>query len=97
MAQDDLTTTLQRLRGKSGLLLERYRAMADARRRAEARVAQLTEELQKAHARIQALETELQYLHVASVLQPSREQVEQTRTLISDLVRDIDRCIGELT
>lgn len=54
--------------------------------------------------RIGALEKELaqakvdgEYLTVASVIAHKREDVEMTRSLLAGLVRDIDRCIAELS
>lgn len=92
----DLSDTLTRLRSKMAVLMERYHALEDARDRAETRLEQLTQELQRAHATIERQTAEIDYLRTASVLSPSREGIEDTRALIANLVRDIDRCIEEL-
>jgi predicted P-loop ATPase/GTPase len=39
---------------------------------------------------------QVQYLTISSALAPSREDVEKTRETISNLVREIDRCLVEL-
>ena len=43
------------------------------------------------------LRHQVEYLKVATSIAPSREAVEQSRAVLSELVREIDKCIADLT
>jgi len=42
------------------------------------------------------LQQEVEYLKVVTTLNPDRKDVEKSRAFISELVREIDKCISEL-
>lgn len=65
----------------------------DALRQAE----NLQEIVDRQRREIQNLRTQLEYLQMASTFAPTREQVEQSRAVLSGLVRDINKCINDLT
>ena len=46
---------------------------------------------------IESLRQQVEYLQIATNVIPDNSQTERTRTLISTLVREIDRCINDLT
>ena len=56
----------------------------------------LRSSLEKLSAECQRLKVDNEYLTVASTLTPGRENVEHTRALLAELVREIDRCIADL-
>lgn len=93
----DYQSTFRRIIAKTHLLEERYKLMASKKENAEAEVEQLRKALAQKDKRIHELETEAEYLRVAATVAPSREQVEETKALIADLVREIDRCIIDLS
>ena len=90
----DLAEQLERISDKSRLLLIRFGEL-------QKRNAALTSELQDMRAtlvardaEIEKLRLELEYLRIATNIAPdSKEAVYAT---ISDLVREIDRCITDL-
>lgn len=93
----DYHDTYERIVAKASLLADKYAAVLKGKAEAEAMVRELQAQLQAKEKELQALRQEAEYLRMASVLAPSREQIEATRAAISSLVRDIDRCIIDLT
>lgn len=93
----DYQDTFQRLIAKANLLAERYSTLADSKREADDTIEQLTQEIASLKKQNELLSQECEYLRMSAALVPKREQVEQTRGIIRDLVRDIDRCIADLT
>lgn len=49
------------------------------------------------HRNIDDLNRQIEYLKVASVLTPNHHDVEETRAILSELVREIDKCINQLS
>lgn len=96
MAFEDLDM-FSRLVAKANLIAERYEILAESHNRAQARIEELEGELDASRKELQKLHNEVEYLRMATVILPNREQIEQTRAIISGLVREIDRCITELS
>ncbi len=93
----DYQDTYQRFIAKAHLLAERYGNLAESKREADATIEQLTQEIEALKKESAQLRQECEYLRMSAALAPKREQVEETRSIIRDLVRDIDRCIADLT
>lgn len=96
MAFEDLDM-FSRLVAKANLIAERYEILAESHNRAKARIEELEGELDASRKELQKLNNEVEYLRMATVILPNREHIEQTRAIISGLVREIDRCITELS
>lgn len=92
----DLQERLDSICRKAILLTERYQALAQAKADADGRIAELESMLGEAQHRVIVLEEQVKYLSVAQTVCPSRQDVERSRKVLSDLVRQIDRCINEL-
>ena len=93
----DLAEQLERISDKSRLLLIRFGEL-------QKRNAALTSELQDMRAtlvsrdaEIEKLRLELEYLRIATNIAPDSKSKEAVYATISDLVREIDRCINDLT
>ena len=93
----DYHDTFDRLIAKANLVAERYKKLEQGKREADERIKSLEEQVHNQTVELQQLRQELEYLRLASTLAPSREQVEEARAIISGLVRDIDRCITDIT
>lgn len=63
---------------------------------AEDRVRELEGEVARLSKEIEARDREIEYLKVAR-LAGSKEETERTRAVISGLVREIDKCIADLS
>lgn len=92
----DLKQQLNQMAAKADLIIGRFRQMSEQKQAAESRIAQLESELAAARKQIRQLEVDNEYLRVASTLGRDRAEIEKTRSFISGLVREIDRCILDL-
>ncbi|MDE5625187.1 MAG: hypothetical protein K2I61_02580, partial [Muribaculaceae bacterium] len=66
------------------------------RDRALARVAELEAELESSRKLAGKLQQEVEFLKIATTIAPERKDVEQTRALLAELIREIDKCIADL-
>jgi methyl-accepting chemotaxis protein len=92
----DLENTLNRIAEKSRFLTERYRTVVAQNQALNQTVDELNKIIDDQKKKIEQLDMQVQYLTISSALAPSREDVEKTRETISNLVREIDRCLVEL-
>lgn len=93
---ENLKQTLERLRGKTDLLTQRYRALLQEKQVADMRNEELTALNQRQQQEINRLQQEVEYLKVVTTLNPDHKDVEKSRAFLSGLVREIDKCISEL-
>ena len=94
---DNLQQRIDRLKAKASLLTERYIIVAQARKEAEQRVAELEVMVRNLSREISLRDAEIERLKVSSVLSPDHNDVEATRRFLSGLVREIDKCIAQLS
>ena len=92
----DLKQQLERVAAKADLIIERCRRLTIQRDEALAKAADLERQLAERDSEIGRLKADNEYLRLASALCPDRKEIENARSLISGLVRDIDRCILDL-
>lgn len=85
-----IRSKVQTIVARQQMLVERMEELRVENSRLAGRIRELEKEL--AQARVDG-----EYLTVASVIAHKREDVEMTRSLLAGLVRDIDRCIAELS
>ena len=93
---EDLKQTLERLRGKTDLLTQRYRILLQEKQVADMQNNELTALINRQQQELNRLQQEVEYLKVVTTLNPDRKDVEKSRAFISELVREIDKCISEL-
>ena len=96
MMASELQQRLERIVGKSTVLVEKYRQLLELKQGAETRLAELERENEQLRADVERLKRENEYLRTARVLASDPEQVSQARIMITRLVRDIDKCITQL-
>lgn len=75
---------------------DRFNIVREQRDAAQERVAQLEKELDASRKTIEKLSQEVEFLRIATTIAPERKDVEQTRAMLSQLVREIDNCIADL-
>lgn len=92
----DLQQTVERLRAKMLVVSDRFALVCDQRDRALARVAGLEADLDRHRKLVSELRQEVEFLKIATTIAPERKDVEQTRALLAELVREIDKCIADL-
>ncbi|MDE5568843.1 MAG: hypothetical protein K2I89_00025 [Muribaculaceae bacterium] len=92
----DLKQQLERVAAKADLIVERCKRLTKQRDELLERIAELERKLETSEKEAARLRVDNEYLSLASSLFPDRKGIENARSLISGLVRDIDRCILDL-
>lgn len=93
----NLQQRIDRLSSKAALLVERYELQLKARAEAEAKVAELTARIEALERDLRQRDIEIERLRTVSVLAPDHRDVEATRSMLTGLVREIDKCINQLS
>ncbi len=93
----DLHETLQRVARKAQGLTDRYNALISEKRAADVRIAELMATVEALRKQVESLTRQNEYLTVVTTAIPSRSDVERSRAVISRLVREIDKCISDLS
>jgi len=93
----NLQQRIDKIEAKGALLAERFTLMRDAKRKADGQIAELNVTIAGLRRDIADLTRQVEYLKVASVLTPDHRDVEETRAMLSELVREIDKCINQLS
>lgn len=93
----DLRQQLERVNAKTTLVLEKYALMQKRLGQARAEIERLNAELQSSRQSIEKLELRLEYLSVSHTVASSGAELERTKTMIEELVREIDSCIADLS
>jgi chromosome segregation ATPase len=92
----DLQQTIERLRAKMLVVSDRFALVVNQRDQALAKIAELEGELAKERKQTEQLKQENDFLRIATTIAPERKDVAQTRALLAELVREIDKCIADL-
>lgn len=85
------------IRAKCHVLTERYKQLIAYKREADATMKRQQAEIERQQTEIARLENELRCLKLATTIAPTDEERQSARELLTGLVREIDRCINELT
>ena len=93
---ENLQQIIDRVNAKTQILLDRYALIERRRKQSAERVVELEGEVEKLRAENQRLRTEVEFLRIATTVVPDRTDVALTRAYLSELVREIDKCITEL-
>lgn len=93
----DLQNTLRRIAGKSEILIEKYRALTAEKRKVEAANEELRSRNESLRKEVETLRRENEYLRLARTISATPEQAQANRSRIAKIVRDIDKCISQLT
>ncbi len=92
----DLKHQLDRVTAKADLIIQCCLSLTRERDEALGRIAELEATLAARDKELAQMRVENENLRVVSAVWPDRSEVEKARSLISELVRDIDRCILDL-
>ena len=93
----NLQQRLYSIRGKATLLTQRYAELLEEKRAADAQIAELHTQLRRQQEEMARMRQQIESLQVVTTISRGREDVERSRAFLSQLVRDIDKCIAELT
>ncbi len=93
----DLHSTTERLLGKTAVLVEKYNALLAKSRELELQIEALEKEVNTLKKEREVLSQDNEYLRIARTISPSFEQMADSKAVLSQLVREIDKCISQLT
>ena len=93
----DLHSVVERILTKSSVLVEKYHALEEDRANAEKEIASLRNEIMALRKEVEQLRQDNEYLKLARSIAPSQVQLAESKSIISQLVRDVDKCISQLT
>lgn len=93
----ELRNTLKRISSKASILVERYNVLLKLKQEADGRIEELNSLVEKQKKEIESLQAQVDYLRIATTIVPDRQSLELTRQTVEFLVREIDRCITDLT
>lgn len=94
---DELQSRLRSLQSKAKLLTERYKTLLRHKQLQDNGVLQLQHTVKRQQERIALLEQQLEQMRVITPFAVQGADLEQSRVVLTQLVRDIDKCIAELT
>lgn len=92
----DFERAVERLRGKAMMVAKRYRIAMDQRDAAREEIRRLESELESRDREIESLKMKVEYLSVVASARPGIGEMERSRAMLSELVREIDQCISDL-
>lgn len=92
----DLQQRIDSLRGKAQLLTQRYEKLLSDKREADTTIGELKAKLAEQSKEISLLRQQLEYLRVVSPTSVTPGDAQQSRAILVQIVRDIDKCISEL-
>ena len=93
----DLHSTIERILSKSSVLVEKYHALEVEKANVEQEVSRLQNEVLALKKEVEMLRQDNEYLRIARSIVPSYEQLAESKSIINQLVRDVDKCISQLT
>lgn len=92
----DFQSRLQSLSAKMTVIAQRHRMLEESYQAAREEIIQLKATVLARDKEIEQLRLKAEYLAVASTVGADRANVEATKHMLADLVREIDRCIADL-
>ena len=93
---ETLSQIFERMFQKQRILVDKYHALEAKNKELSDGKKELLKELQKQRAEIEKLQIENQYLKIAKTIAPDQATLQNSRELIAKLVRDVEKCIGQL-
>lgn len=93
----NLHETVNRLRSKSVVLIERYNALVAEKESVEQQNKDLMKDLATLKKELAQSHVDNEYLRLAKSISTNPDELAKSRAIISKLVRDVDKCISQLT
>ena len=92
----DLSEQLSRLGHKCELLVTRFATLKRDNEELRARQNELLGEIESLRRQNEQMSTELHFMKISGAIAPATQSAKEARTIISDLVREIDACVADL-
>ena len=92
----EIPSRIERLKHKAEVLFSRYQLLKQQKMGADKEITQLKASSEDRDRQIESRNREIQYLKTAVGIAPSKEELEQSRQILTQLVRDVNKCINDL-
>lgn len=92
----DLQQLVQSLKAKHQKLVERHLLTINQRDEALRQIQDLEHTIKEQQRDIERLNQQVEYLTVVTTALPDRDDIDKSRALLTNLVREIDKCINDL-
>jgi len=92
----DLQQQLESIRAKALVVVEKYDRLKLAYDTARNEIADLKAQVLARDEELERLKMKVEYLSIASTVRLTGDDLASARTMVADLVREIDRCIADL-
>ena len=92
----DLQQQLESIRAKALVMVEKYDRLRQAYNDARSEISELKAQVLSRDEELERLKMKVEYLSVASTVRLTGDDLASARTMVADLVREIDRCIADL-
>ena len=93
---ETLSEIFERMLQKQQILVDKYHALEEKNKELSNGKVELENRIRKQKSEIERLQIENQYLKIARTIAPDQATLEKSRELVSKLVRDVEKCIGQL-
>lgn len=88
---------IMRLKHKFELVTSRYALIIKQKGELEIKIAELEAEIESLRKENLNQRKAIELLHAARAVAPTRDELERSRTILSNLVREVNKCITDLT
>lgn len=92
----DLAEQLSRIGHKAELLVTRYESLKDENQALRERVQELEARLISCNRTIERQSVEIEHFKISSAIAPDAATAREARTILAELVREIDACVADL-
>ncbi|MDE6301874.1 MAG: hypothetical protein K2M19_09180 [Muribaculaceae bacterium] len=93
----NLEQQLESVRAKSLVVSEKYQRLREAFEAQKTELTDLRAQLLAKDEELEKLRLQVEYLSIASTVSLTADDLAATRAMVADLVREIDRCLADLT
>ncbi len=91
-----LEKRIDRIQNKAEMLIKHYEHLRQSKIAADSKIEELLDTVESQRKEIARLNKQVEYLKVAATISPDRSDVQRSRAILTELVREIDKCISEI-
>ena len=93
----DLEELIERLQRKMLVLVDKYRLLESEKKSVDEENARLKAEIENLKKQLEQTNTDKEFLRIARNISNTPEQLADNKAVLVRLVRDVDKCIAQLT
>lgn len=93
----DIQDRITRLKHKFELVSSQYALIIKKKQELEKRIAELETQNEALRKSNEQKQETIELLHAARAVAPNKQELERSRTILSNLVREVNKCINDLT